>query len=168
MKRTEKLSELKNELAILPPSELLKIAVRLAKYKVENKELMTYLLFHADDPLGYAEKMKEEVVSPFYQIGISPYHLVKALRKSLRQITKYYKFTSNINGEIELLISIVNCFDENFKREFVNIRLNKLIFGVLEKVEKKISKLHEDLQRDYIDLHKQLLEKTLKRMGRIF
>ena len=45
MKRTEKLTELKRELEALSPPELLKIVLRLAKHKVENKELLSYLLY---------------------------------------------------------------------------------------------------------------------------
>ena len=43
------LNELKNELSTLSPAKVLALCMRLAKYKKDNKELLTYLLFHAHD-----------------------------------------------------------------------------------------------------------------------
>ena len=42
-------SELKEELKHLPPAQLLELCLRLARFKKENKELLTYLLFEAHD-----------------------------------------------------------------------------------------------------------------------
>ena len=43
------ISELKQELTNIPHSQLLEICLRLARFKKENKELLTYLLFEAHD-----------------------------------------------------------------------------------------------------------------------
>lgn len=47
------LNELKNELNTLPPLQLLDICLHLAKYKKDNKELITYLLFEAQNEAAY-------------------------------------------------------------------------------------------------------------------
>ena len=39
------LNELKHELSHLPAEELLDLCTRLARFKKENKELLTFLLF---------------------------------------------------------------------------------------------------------------------------
>lgn len=165
MKRTEKLTELKRELEALSPPELLKIILRLAKHKLENKELLSYLLFDAEDPLNYAEYLKEEMETPFLQPAVHPYYLLKSLRKSLRLITKYYRFTGNRNGEVELLLKLVSAFHEHYKSQFKYAALSKFIFRCLEKAEKSIDKLHEDLQADYLELHKELMRKSIARLG---
>lgn len=48
------ISQLKKELAKLDHEDLLDVCVRVAKFKVESKELLTYLLMRADDEVGYA------------------------------------------------------------------------------------------------------------------
>ena len=47
--KTVSLSELKRALQNVPLGDLPDLCLRLAKYKKENKELLTYLLFEADD-----------------------------------------------------------------------------------------------------------------------
>ena len=168
MKRTEKLTKLKHELEALSPPELLKIVLRLAKHKVENKELLSYLLFDAEDPLNYAEYLKEEMETPFLQAVSHPYYLLKSLRKSLRLITKYYRFTGNRNGEVELLLKLVSSFHEHYKSHYKYAALSKFIFRCLDKAEKSIDKLHEDLQADYIELQKELMRKSIARLGNDF
>ena len=52
--KPEKLSDLKKVLLVLNTTELTEICLRLAKYKKENKELLAYLLFDANEPMNFA------------------------------------------------------------------------------------------------------------------
>ena len=63
--KTSSLKELRDELKIYPPEQLQALCIRLAKYKKENKELLTYLLFESDNEQGYIEAVKEEIDSGF-------------------------------------------------------------------------------------------------------
>jgi hypothetical protein len=47
--------ELKKELLHLDEKSLVATCLRLARYKKDNKELMTYLLFEAHDEEGYRQ-----------------------------------------------------------------------------------------------------------------
>ena len=49
--------EIKQELNTTPPAALLDLCLRLAKYKKENKELLTFLLFEAHDEAAYIESV---------------------------------------------------------------------------------------------------------------
>ncbi|HQS05530.1 MAG TPA: hypothetical protein PLT16_07820, partial [Daejeonella sp.] len=60
--KPEKLSDLKKELSGLSVHELTDICLRLAKYKKENKELLTYLLFDSDKPMKYTEEVKNFLI----------------------------------------------------------------------------------------------------------
>ena len=51
------ISQLKKELVKLDHGDLLDVCVRMAKFKVESKELLTYLLMKADDEIGYANDL---------------------------------------------------------------------------------------------------------------
>ena len=51
--RAATIQEIKQELATVKPAQLMSLCLRLAKFKKENKELLTYLLFEAGDEAGY-------------------------------------------------------------------------------------------------------------------
>ena len=55
------LSEIKKELLGQDESTVQELCMRLAKYKKENKELLTYLLFEAHNEPTYIENVKEEL-----------------------------------------------------------------------------------------------------------
>jgi hypothetical protein len=55
------INEIKQELQSLPPSRLNELCLRLARFKKDNKELLTYLLFEAADETAYIESVKKEI-----------------------------------------------------------------------------------------------------------
>ena len=54
--------ELQKELTALEPKQLKELCIRLAKYKKDNKELLSYLLFEAHDEKAYVKNIKQEIV----------------------------------------------------------------------------------------------------------
>ena len=54
---------IKKELQFRSSEELTELCLRLAKFKKENKELLTYLLFESHDETGYIETVKQELMS---------------------------------------------------------------------------------------------------------
>ena len=50
--------QIKQELKTLQPEELLELCLRLSKFKKENKELLTYLLYESADEATYVESVK--------------------------------------------------------------------------------------------------------------
>ena len=51
--------EIKQELSTNKPADLVDLCLRLGKFKKENKELLTYLLFEAHDEQGYVTGLKK-------------------------------------------------------------------------------------------------------------
>src|SRR5215210_4391558 len=99
------IQELKQELTDLPPKQLLDLCLRLAKYKKENKELLTYILFEAHDETAYIESVKKEIDEGFKELPKANAHLnKKSLRRILRFINKYSKYTGSKQGTAEMLI----------------------------------------------------------------
>ena len=70
-------NEIKQELDSLKPAALRDLCVRLARYKKENKELLTYLLFDAHDEQGYTDSIKEEIDREFEDLPKANLHLTK-------------------------------------------------------------------------------------------
>jgi hypothetical protein len=161
----EKLSDLKKELAELSKPELIQLCLRVAKLKRENKELLAYLIFDADDPLFYAQKLKPEIREVFEQPFQHAYYLTKSIRKTMRLITKYYRFTSNKQGETELLIYLAEQFHNTWRKEYLYQALGKVIFRCLEKAEANLKKIDEDFRADFEQPIEELINKTETRFG---
>lgn len=160
-----KLPELKRELEGLPQPELVRLCLRLAKYKVESKELLDYLLWSADDPIQYAHEFKTDVLLPFDSLFIGSYLFTKSLRKSLRLIAKYTRFTGSKQGECELLLAFVEAFFHHYQRGFHTAANAKIIFRCLKKASVNINKLHEDIQADYTQNFNNLLRQAIGKFG---
>lgn len=143
-------SQLKKELVHRSPPELLEIILRLSKFKKENKELLTYLLFESGDESGFIKGVKEEVDEQFGEINKTNYYFIKkSVRKILRNLKKYIRYSGNKDTEVELLIHFLyrlKNFSPSISR---NLTLQNLYDRQLEMTRKKILKLHEDLQYDY-------------------
>jgi hypothetical protein len=144
------LKELKSELEMRSPIEVLDICMRLVKYKKENKELLTYLLFNANDENSYIEEIKAMMTEQLDVINMSNAYLIKkSLRKTIRTVNKFIKYSGSKQTEVELLIFLCK---EIIKRE-IPLRHNKALENIYvrlkERILKSIATLHEDLQYDF-------------------
>ena len=63
------INELKLELTTIPAEQLAALCIRLAKFKKENKELLTYLLFESFDEHAYMENIKTVGVPVIEQVA---------------------------------------------------------------------------------------------------
>ena len=143
-------SQLKKELQNRNPEKLLELCLRLSRFKKENKELLTYLLFEADNEEGYNETVKSEIDAQFSDINTNSYfYIKKSVRKILRNLKKYIRYSGNKETEVVLLLH----FCEKLKDFRPSIRRNTTLMNLYERqlvyIEKKIALLHEDLQYDY-------------------
>ena len=150
------ISELKQELTNIPHSQLLEICLRLARFKKENKELLTYLLFEAHDEQAYIQQIKDEIEKEFQQVNDSNlYFAKKTIRKILRITTKYIRYSGSKTVEIESLILFCTQLKDSgiaFEKSTVLVNLYN---GQIKKITTAIQGLHEDLQYEYLrDLKK--------------
>jgi hypothetical protein len=144
------ISDLKKELKEKPAGELLELCLRLARYKKENKELLTYLLFEAGDTEEYIKNVKEEMQTAFDEINTSNlYFAKKSLRKILRTTNKYIRYTGSKTAEAELLIYYCQCLKKSGIPLKKSAALMKIYEGQVKKINAGIATLHEDLQYEY-------------------
>jgi predicted S18 family serine protease len=144
------ISVIKKELQNLPLAQLVELCVTLAKYKKDNKELFDYLLFRAHDEAAFLQLIKEEVREQFELMNLdSMFYVKKSLRKILRIITKYSKYSNQSTTGIELLLHFCNLIKYSNIDYKYNITIANLYQNQIKKVQKEIAKLHEDLQFDY-------------------
>ena len=86
--------QLKKELSNRSPEELLAVCLRLAKFKKENRELLSYLLFESDDENAYIESVKREVTAQLEMINTKTYYWMrKSIRKILKDVKKYIRYS---------------------------------------------------------------------------
>ena len=85
--------QIKDELKHRSQSELMELSLKLARFKKENKELLTYLLFEAHDEESYIQSVKGLVDDLFDQINTkSFFYIRKSVRKILSLTKKYIRY----------------------------------------------------------------------------
>lgn len=142
-------SDIKKELSNRDPKEILEYCLRLVKFKKENKEMLSFLLFEEDDIPGFIASVKNDTEEQFLQMNKSNiYFMKKSVRKILRNINKHIRFAASKQVEAELLIHFCNCFVTHSipierSRQLLNLYQNQL-----KKIEKSLASLHPDLQYD--------------------
>jgi hypothetical protein len=145
-----RIKDLNEELLLRTPKELREICLRLSRFKKENKELLTYLLFESSDEELYIENVKKGIDEQFDQINKkTPYLIKKSLRKILTNTKKFIRYSQNRKTEVDLLIYFchkLKAMSPSMKR---NGALVNLYNRQVDTIIKKVSSLHEDLQYDY-------------------
>ncbi|MCD8439594.1 hypothetical protein [Tenacibaculum finnmarkense] len=147
---TATIKALKDELKHQNANQLLELCLKLARFKKENKELLTYLLFESDDEERYILGIKNEIDVLFENINTKSYFFIrKSARKILTTTKKYIRFSKKKETEVELLIYY--CIKlKNFTPSIKNSpRLQSILTTQVKLIEKIVATLHEDLQYDY-------------------
>ncbi|MGC3944933.1 MAG: hypothetical protein QM762_10525 [Chryseolinea sp.] len=143
-------NDIKKELSEKNVRELQALCLRLARYKVENKELLTYMLFEADDETGYISALKSEIdemIEALPQGNV--YFVKKALRKMLRIVNKHLKYSGIAQTEVEVrLHCCLRILDKRVPLRS-SVVLSNMYSLQLKKIEAAWAKLPEDLQFDY-------------------
>ena len=144
------INEIRQELAALKPAELLQLCLRLGRFKKENKELLTYLLFEAQDEEAFAASVIQEIDLLFSEMNVSHLYFAK---KTLRKITRVINKFSRYSGEKETELKLRLHFCKSLKQSGIPLARNAMIHNIylaqLKKVRLLIPQLHEDLQYDF-------------------
>ena len=144
------LNEIKKELIELDSKTVQDLCMRLAKYKKENKELLTYLLFEAHDEAAFVNNVKTEMDELFQGLPSgNVYYIKKSLRKILRIVNKQIKYSGLKQSELELRLY----FCSKIKEANVPLRSSTVLYnlneGQVKKIKMVLTHLPEDLQYDY-------------------
>lgn len=144
------IKQLKDELKHRSQTELLELCLRLARFKKENKELLTYLLFEASNEDQYIKSIQQDIDEQFENINKKSYYFIrKSTRKILRDIKKYIRYSKKKETEVELLLYFckkLKNFSPSIKK---SVRLQNIYSRQLLLIRKAVATLHEDLQYDY-------------------
>jgi hypothetical protein len=134
----------------LDSKSLQDLCMRLAKYKLENKELLTYLLFEANDESAYISLIKAEIDQHFETLPKgNVYYIKKSLRKILRITNRQIKYSGQPATEVELRIYFCSRIISAGIPLHQSQVLTNLFEQQVKKIETVIARLPEDLQYDY-------------------
>ena len=141
---------IKKELQHYSQEELIALCLRLAKFKTENKELLSFLLFQAHNEDAYIASVIRLLDTQFDSINTASFHYIKkSIRKILRSIKKFARYSGKKETEVELLLYFcikLKMFEPSI---FNNVALTNLYHRQLATIKKLIVTMHEDLQYDF-------------------
>ena len=158
------IKEIKYELASRSLADLREICLRLARFKKENKELLSYLLFESFDESAYIKNIKIEIDLQFDEINRNSYYYIKkSVRKILSATKKHIRYSQKKTTEADLLIYFSMKLSELKPSIHNNIALQNIYNRQVESIKKTVESLHEDLQFDYQNDLENLLKKVKKR-----
>lgn len=141
---------IKDDLKLRSKDELEELCLKLSKFKKENKELITYLLFEASDENYFIKNIKEEISLGFNDVNRNSYYYVKkSIRKILRNTKKNIRYSKKKQTEIELLLFFCEKLKSFSPSIAKSIPLTRIFDREIERVKKLVQSLHEDLQYDY-------------------
>ncbi|MEO6316359.1 MAG: hypothetical protein ABIU63_05020 [Chitinophagaceae bacterium] len=151
------ISEIKAGLQDLPPLRLAALCLQLAKYKKDNKELLSYLLFEESDVAAYTAAVKTDMDEQFAAINTRQlYFAKKSLRKILRIAGKHIRYTGSKQVEAELLIYFCQLMKNSGIQYTTSTVLMNLYQAQLKKINAAIAGFHEEEQYDYLKEIKKL------------
>ena len=146
--------EIKQALLSNSSKELAELCLRLAKFKKENKELLTYLLFEAHNAEAYIAEVNEQISEEVDEIdpGQNLYFVKKTLRKILRIASKHIRYTGSKQAEVAILLHYSLTLKKSGIPFMKSTALANLYKQQIKKIHAAISTLHEDLQYDYLQM----------------
>ena len=153
------IKKIKDELHYKSSQELIELCLKLSKFKKENKELLSYLLFDVEDEATYIYNVNEYSTLLFGDINTkSFFYIRKSVRKILKLTKKYIRYSKKKETEVELLLH----FCKELKKVSPSISKSTRLLNVYNRqlilIKKAIATLHEDLQYDYQLEFDQLLD----------
>jgi len=151
------LAKIRKELNNLPPDELIALVNRLARYKKENKELLDYLLFASADEQQFIADVQEMISAEFESLNNrNLYWARKSIRRILRLTNKFIRYSGKGETEIALRAHFCRVLRDSEIAFHRSAALSNLYDREVERIQKAIEKLHEDLQGDFAGVVEEL------------
>ncbi len=144
--------QIKHELKHCSHDQLLALCIRLANFKKDNKELLSYLLFESDNEGNFVQTIQSHIDELFANINYnSSYWTAKGLRKVIRYIDKISRYSGEKSTELDLRIY----FCQQVRRHDLPVKrlktFNSIYTRQLDKIDKAFSKVHEDERLDFME-----------------
>ncbi len=129
---------------------MLTICLRLGRFKKDNKELLTYLLFEAGNEQSYVKLLKEDIDDMMEETNMSHlYYVKKGLQKIVRSLNKSLRYSGQKQTEVEVRLYLCQRIKGSGIAIARHTTINNLYHREIKRIEKALVSLHDDLQADY-------------------
>ncbi|MFV0521727.1 MAG: hypothetical protein ACK5MI_04740 [Mangrovibacterium sp.] len=150
--KARSLKEIRDELKNYPNEQLYELCLRMARFKKDNKELLTYLLFDSENETDYVQSIKNEIDQGFSDINKkSGYLIKKSIRKILKDTKQAIRYSDEKSTEIDLLCY----FCRKMRSEKIPMQnslvMRNMYATQLRMAETALAKLHEDYRVEFED-----------------
>lgn len=143
------LAEIKRGLKDAHPETLIEVCLRLAKFKKENKELLTYLLFESADETAYRQSAIDELDEYLQQLPTGHiYYTKKGLRKILRRMNRLLTYSSDERTDVEVRLHFCEQLTRKLKLSSGSWP-HKLYEAQRKKISVMLDKMDPDIRFDY-------------------
>lgn len=144
--KAESISSLKKALLQLDNSQLIDACLRLARFKKDNKGLLTYMLFLARDEPGYIDYMCGYIDEQF---ALHPRAHRKTVRKIIRWMDKCLRFSGNKETEVQVRLHFCQALMSSKTPYQTSRVINNMFTGQIKKARKAMEKFHKDVKMEY-------------------
>jgi hypothetical protein len=108
------------------------------------------LVFESENEIAYIEGVKTYMDASFAEISATNYYYIKkSVRKILRQVKRFIRYSKKKETQAELLIYFCKALGEMRPSYKQNTVLANMHNKQLELAQKAIAKVHPDLQYDF-------------------
>ena len=98
----------------------------------------------------YKRQVREEIDEQFLSMNKKNYYFQKkSIRRILKNVKKYIRYSKKKETEIELLLHFCQEMKALKPSVIRQLAMNNLYYRQIDMAKKAISTLHEDLQYDY-------------------
>lgn len=151
------LAAIKKELSYLDEKELISLILNLSKFTRDNKAFLYFKLNERDQPSLFVDTVKEELDKLFQTANTTSFYLTKKSAQTIRRkLNKALKFSANKTDQIELILFFCEKLKTYGYLKFNHPVISNLFQMQIQKAEKLILKLEDDLRYDYTLLLEQI------------
>ncbi|GAB4107739.1 hypothetical protein GCM10028791_01860 [Echinicola sediminis] len=151
------LAQIKKELSHLTEEELIALLMETAKFTTDNKQFLFFKVYGRENPGFFQEMVEEELQLAFEGANLDHAHFAKKSAQAIRRkLNKYLKFTKEKTIQIELIAFFCRGLQEQGYLKFDHPVIDNLYQMQLNKIQKLVAGLHEDLQYDYQEVLEEL------------
>ena len=151
------LAAIKKELSYLDEKELISLILTLSKFTRDNKAFLYFKLNERDQPSLFVDTVKEELDKLFQTANTTSFYLTKKSSQTIRRkLNKALKFSANKTDQIELILFFCEKLKTYGYLKFNHPVISNLFQKQIQKAEKLILKLEDDLRYDYTQLLEQI------------
>ncbi len=144
--QTESISSLKKALLQMNSDQLVDACLRLARFKKDNKGLLTYLLFLSRDEAGYIDSLCGHIDEQF---ALTPKAHRKTVRKIIRWMDKCLRFSGIKETEVQVRLHFCQALVSSKTPYQTSRVINNMLTGQIKKTRKAMEKFHKDVRLEY-------------------